>query len=98
MIEQQLRLEVEGQTVWPLDGYLVEGERTTNWFAEGVIKLHRTISSYLNALIDVGFSINRVEEWGPSDEQIAEQPEWTNERHRPPFLFIACKKTQWPQN
>jgi ubiquinone/menaquinone biosynthesis C-methylase UbiE len=27
----------EGQTVWPLDGYLDEGERITNWLTDGVV-------------------------------------------------------------
>jgi len=88
-------VEVDKQTVWPLDGYLVEGERTTNWFTEGVIKRHRTIGRYVNTLIDLGFTITRLEEWGPTDEQVAAHPEWTNERDRPPFLLVACQKTLW---
>ncbi len=33
--------EVGGRTVWPVDGYLVEGPRTTDWLAKGVVKHHR---------------------------------------------------------
>ncbi|KAB8294225.1 hypothetical protein EYC80_009658 [Monilinia laxa] len=35
--------DAEGHKVWPLDSYLLEGSRTTNWLAEGVVKQHRTI-------------------------------------------------------
>jgi hypothetical protein len=36
--------------------------------------------------------VRRIEEWGPSEEQIAAHPEWVNERQRPPFLLIAAKR------
>lgn len=77
--------------VWPIDSYLVEGERETDWLAPGVIKHHRTIGSYLSALRRSGFTLEELVEWGPSDEQIAEVPEWAAERHRPPFLLISAK-------
>ncbi len=85
-------IAVDGRTVWPVDGYLDEGTRTTNWFTDGVRKQHRTIASYLATVIGAGFEIAHIDEWGPSDGQLAEHPEWINERHRPPFLLAACRK------
>lgn len=85
--------ELDGATVWPLDAYLDEGPRSTNWFTEGVRKEHRTIGTYVNMLVGAGFSIAHVEEWGPSVEQLDEHPEWANERHRPPFLLVACQRS-----
>jgi hypothetical protein len=76
---------------WPVDDYLVEGPRTTNWLVEGVVKQHRTLGTTLNTLIDVGFTIAHVEEWGPTDEQIAALPELAEERERPTFLLIAAR-------
>ena len=78
--------------VWPVDGYLEEGPRTTDWLAKGVIKQHRTIATYLNLLLRLGFAISHVEEWGPTDAQIAARPSLAVERHRPPFLLIAARR------
>lgn len=87
--KQGWRTEEERQ-VWPVDRYLDEGPRTTDWLAKGVIKQHRTIATYLNLLIAAGFSILKMEEWGPSEAQIAAHPEWACERERPPFLLVAA--------
>jgi hypothetical protein len=69
---------------------LDEGPRSTDWLAKGVIKRHRTLATYINMLIRVGFVISHVEEWGPTEEQIAEEPNWADERQRPPFLMVAA--------
>ncbi len=37
------------------------------------------------------FHLVRLEEWGPSQEQIAQHPEWADEVHRPPFLLVAAR-------
>ncbi|MCO5120466.1 MAG: class I SAM-dependent methyltransferase [Burkholderiaceae bacterium] len=84
-------LERDGRPVWPLDSYLEEGLRTRNWFADGVIKYHRTIGTYVNALVDNGFRLTRLIEWGPDARQIDEHPEWARERDRPPFLLFAAE-------
>jgi SAM-dependent methyltransferase len=78
--------------VWPLDRYLDEGPRTTDWLSKGVVKRHRTIATYLNLLLQHGFTIRRVEEWGPTDDQIAAHPEWACERDRPPFLLVSAAR------
>jgi SAM-dependent methyltransferase len=80
------------RTSWPVDSYLDEGPRSTDWLTKGVIKQHRTLATYVNMLIGLGFRLRRIEEWGPSEEQIAAHPEWANERQRPPFLLIAANR------
>ena len=87
--KQGWRTEEERQ-VWPIDRYLDEGPRTTDWLAKGVVKQHRTIATYLNLLVGAGFSILKMEEWGPSEAQIAAHPEWACERERPPFLLVSA--------
>jgi SAM-dependent methyltransferase len=79
-----------GHKTWPVDSYLDEGPRSTDWLAKGVIKQHRTLATYINMLIQIGFVIGHVEEWGPTEEQIAAQPDWADERQRPPFLIVAA--------
>jgi SAM-dependent methyltransferase len=82
----------EGRKIWPVDSYQVEGPRTTNWLAEGVVKQHRTMGTSLNLLIRQGFTIAHVEEWGPTDAQIAERPDLAEERERPIFLLVAAQR------
>lgn len=79
-----------GGRAWPINGYLDEGPRATDWLTSGVIKQHRTIATYLNMLIACGFTLLHVEEWGPTAEQIAAHPNWADERQRPPYLLVAA--------
>jgi SAM-dependent methyltransferase len=85
------RTETDGSKVWPINDYLLEGRRVTEWITPGVVKYHRTVSSYVNGLLAQGFHLLRLEEWGPNQEQIAEHPEWADEVHRPPFLLLAAR-------
>ena len=39
-----------GRAAWPVNGYLDEGPRTTDWLAKGVVKQHRTIATYFDLL------------------------------------------------
>ena len=82
----------DGRKIWPLDSYLKEGRRTTDWLAKGIVKQHRTIGTTLNVLIQTGFTITHVEEWGPTARQIDAQPELAEERERPMFLLIAAQR------
>lgn len=82
----------DGRRTWQLDAYGVEGPRRTNWLADGVIKQHRKLATYINMLVDLGLAIVHVEEWGPSDADLEEHPDWKDERERPPFLFISARR------
>lgn len=83
--------DADGGKTWPLNAYQIEGKRLTNWLAEGVVKQHRTMSTTLNLLIKSGFTIAHVEEWSPSDEDLAVHPDWVIERERPMFLLISTR-------
>ena len=82
----------DGRRLWPIDGYLDEGPRRTDWLAKGVLKQHRTMATYLNLLLELGFALRRIEEWGTSEEQIAAHPDWAAERERPMFLLVAARR------
>jgi SAM-dependent methyltransferase len=84
--------DAEGRKTWPVDAYLNEGPRVTDWLAPGVVKQHRTIGTTLNGLVSAGFAIDRVEEWGPTDAQVAAQPALADERERPAFLLVAARR------
>ena len=85
-------VDSDGRKSWPVDSYLREGRRTTDWLAKGVIKQHRTIGTTLNLLIGTGFIITHVEEWGPTMRQVAAKPELAQERERPMFLLISARR------
>jgi hypothetical protein len=80
-----------GRKTWPVNQYLAEGPRSTDWLAKGVIKQHRMLATYLNLLIRSGFAVVYVEEWAPTEAQVAAEPEWADTRERPPFLLVAAQ-------
>ena len=84
--------DASGLPVWPVGAYLDEGKRVTDWLAQGVVKQHRMLGTYLNLLVGLGLRLRHVEEWGPTPEQIAAEPDWAKERERPAFLLIAAEK------
>jgi SAM-dependent methyltransferase len=84
--------DATGGKSWPVDHYLEEGRRSTNWLANGVVKYHRTIGTYVNILLRLGFTLAHVEEWGPTDAQIAALPNLADERHRPTIMLMAARR------
>lgn len=86
------QVDADGRKSWPVDSYLVEGPRTTNWLADGVLKHHRTIGTTINLLIAAGFVIEHVEEFCPTQDQIAANPDLAEERERPMFLMMSVRK------
>lgn len=89
-------IEHDGRPTWPLNSYFIEGERRSDWFIRGVLKYHRTFSTTVNALITAGFAIERVEEFVPTAEQIAERlaemPNLAREVERPSFLTVFARR------
>jgi 2-polyprenyl-3-methyl-5-hydroxy-6-metoxy-1,4-benzoquinol methylase len=90
-LEQKWQVLASGSKIWPLNSYLVEGQRVTDWITPGVTKQHRTVAAYVNGLIDAGFLLLRLAEWGPRKSQVQEHPDWADEVHRPPFLLISAQ-------
>ncbi len=82
----------DGRKTWPVNRYSVEGQRTTNWLAEGVVKQHRTLGTTLNTLIGAGFIIRHVQEWAPSVDQLADNPDLSEELERPMILIVSVQR------
>ncbi|KJK15758.1 bifunctional 2-polyprenyl-6-hydroxyphenol methylase/3-demethylubiquinol 3-O-methyltransferase UbiG [Pseudomonas sp. 2(2015)] len=82
----------DGGKTWPVDSYQHEGQRVTNWLADGVIKYHRTLGTLLNQLIGAGFTLAHVQEWGPSAEQIQACPALAEEQERPMLCLVAAHR------
>ncbi|HEY7789840.1 MAG TPA: class I SAM-dependent methyltransferase [Vicinamibacterales bacterium] len=79
----------EGAKAWPVNHYLEDGPRTTNWLAPRVVKQHRSMATYLNMLLRHAFTLTHLEEWGPTEAQSAEDSSLLDERHRPTFLLVS---------
>lgn len=82
----------EGRKTWPVDRYSVEGPRTTDWLAKGIVKQHRTMGTTLNSLIGAGFMIRHVQEWSPTADQVAANPDLAEELERPMMLLVAAQR------
>lgn len=85
--------DAEGYMVGAVNDYLREGQRLTNWIADGVVKHHRLISTTINALQGVGLRLDHIDEWSAKDADIAAHPEWEKERYQPMFLLFATSVT-----
>lgn len=83
----------DGRKTWPVNGYSIEGERHTDWFAKGVLKYHRTLATTLNTLIESGFVLSRVTEFAPTHQQIAQLPALAEEQERPMLLLVSAHAT-----
>lgn len=91
--EQDWHLDSKGSRLhWPVDNYQSEGKRETAFLTENVIKYHRTISTYMNDLVDTGFEIRAVEEPKQSEEKSESDPLAKDENRRPMFLIISANK------
>lgn len=75
---------------WPVDHYREEGRRDTRWFVEGVVKYHRTVETYVGALIGAGFRLAALEEPAPTAAALAARPDLALHARRPPFLLLSA--------
>ncbi|PZE19693.1 class I SAM-dependent methyltransferase [Paenibacillus xerothermodurans] len=83
----------EGEKLhWPVDNYHSEGPRQARFLDNDVIKYHRTVATYVNALIDSGFRITKLSELQPNQDMLDKNPAWQEEIRRPMFLLIAAAK------
>lgn len=77
---------------WPVDRYFEEDRRETIFLGEPVIKYHRTLTTYLNTLIQTGFTITQVQEPLPEEDLLKKFPEMAEELRRPMMLLVAAVK------
>lgn len=79
---------------WPVDHYQDEGRRLARFLDHDVVKYHRTVATYVNALIESGLTITKLSEPQPIQEMLDAHPEWRDETRRPMFLLIAAVKNE----
>ncbi|WP_188456278.1 class I SAM-dependent methyltransferase [Virgibacillus oceani] len=91
--EQNWYIDEQGNRLhWPVDNYQEEGRRETNFLTENVVKYHRTFSTYINDLIEAGFTLHAVKEPTPTGEMLKNGPAMRDELRRPMFMIISAVK------
>ena len=76
---------------FPVDNYYYEGRREAVFLGEKVTKYHRTVTTYINTLIENGFEIRSVVEPQPPEEMM-DIPGMRDEMRRPMMIIIAAVK------
>ncbi len=76
---------------WPIDRYFEEGLRETNFLGEKIIKYHRTLTTYIDDLLQCGFTIKSIIEPKP-EPNLLNNLEMKNELRRPMMLIISSEK------
>ena len=79
-----------GRLSWPVNRYAVEGARKRTWLGSDVVKQHRTVGTLINAVIGAGFTLRYVNDWSPSEEQVAQDPNLASELERPMLLIVLA--------
>ncbi|WP_455587808.1 class I SAM-dependent methyltransferase [Bacteroides sp.] len=77
---------------WPVDNYFTEGKRKAVFLGEEVTKYHKTLTTYVNGLIQAGFNITGLIEPEPDRELFGVIPGMEDELRRPMMLLISADK------
>lgn len=78
---------------FPVDNYYLEGPREAVFLGERVTKYHRTLTTYLDTLLENGFRLTRVVEPQPPEDMM-ELPGMRDELRRPMMLLVSAVKAE----
>ena len=76
---------------FPVDNYYYEGKRDAIFLGERVTKYHRTLTTYLNTLLQNHFTLLHIVEPQPP-ENMLDLPGMKDEMRRPMMLPVAAEK------
>lgn len=76
---------------FPVDNYYYEGKREAIFLGEKVIKYHRTLTTYLNILLQMNFELQHIIEPQPPEEMM-DIPGMKDEMRRPMMLLVSARK------
>lgn len=76
---------------FPVDNYYYEGRREAVFLGEKVIKYHRTLTTYVNTLLEEGFSVRRLVEPQPPEKMLG-LPGMKDEMRRPMMLLVSARR------
>ena len=69
----------------------MKGKEEAIFLDEKVTKYHRTLTTYIETLLNNGFLLTNIVEPQPPEEMM-DLPSMKDEMRRPMMLLIACKK------
>ncbi len=78
---------------FPVDNYYDEGPSEAIFLGETVIKYHRTVTTYLNTLLQNGFVLRHIIEPQPPEDML-ELEGMKDELRRPMMLLVAAVKQE----
>ncbi len=76
---------------FPIDNYFYEGKRNVSFLGEEVTKYHRTLTTYINTLLQIGFELHHIIEPQPPEQMLVVE-EMRNELRRPMMLLVSARK------
>lgn len=77
---------------WPVDRYFFEGERATIFLEKEIVKYHKTLTTYVETLLNNGFELTGLREPEPDSKMLEQYPEYKDELRRPMILLLSAKK------
>ena len=77
-----------------MDDYFIEGLRKTTFLGEEVTKYHKTVTTYVNGLIESNFQITGLIEPEVDPKFLEINEEMKNELKRPMFLILSAKNSK----
>jgi hypothetical protein len=77
-----------------LDRYFDEGERRWNMMAVEFTNFHRTLSTYVQAYRESGFTVEGIIEPTVESENLARYPELDDELRVPNFIIFILTKAE----
>ena len=76
---------------FPVDNYYYEGKREAVFLGKTVTKYHRTLTTYLDTLLQMGFRIQHIIEPQPPEDMM-DLPGMKEEMRRPMMLLVSARK------
>lgn len=77
---------------WPVDHYFIDGKRDANFLGEEITKYHRSLTTYIQILLNCGFVIKDIVEPQPNQKMLEEIDGMENELRRPMMMIISLLK------
>ena len=76
---------------FPVDNYFGEGRRQAVFLGEPVTKYHRTLTTYVDGLLENGFTLLHLREPMPPESMMG-LPGMADELRRPMMLAVSAQK------
>ncbi len=77
---------------WPVDQYFTESKRDARFLGESVTKYHRTLTTYVSNLLELGFEVTGLVEPTPPEDWLHTVSGMSDELRRPMMLLISGKR------